>query len=227
MSKMGVSTYMSYCGAQLFEAIGINSETVQKYFTGTPSRVEGIGIFEMAEEGIRMHKAAFGSDPVLAHALDAGGEYAWRARGEEHMWTPDAIAKLQQRQASLAGEAAATRSAQHGARLPKQPKARWKDFLVPSWADLMMWAVLVGQEDLAWLLWKKTTMPMRSALMASRVMDRIANADPDDSVDTEQARRYERWAIETLGRVRDRKAAMDLLTFVQKKKVSKNYYLKK
>jgi len=95
MSKMGVSTYMSYCGAQLFEAIGINTETVNKYFTGTPSRVEGIGIFEMAEEGIRMHKAAFGADPVLANMLDAGGEYAWRARGEEHMWTPDAIAKLQ------------------------------------------------------------------------------------------------------------------------------------
>ena len=95
MSKMGVSTYMSYCGAQLFEAIGINTETVNKYFTGTPSRVEGIGVFEMAEEAIRMHKAAFGDDPVLATMLDTGGEYAWRARGEEHMWTPDAIAKLQ------------------------------------------------------------------------------------------------------------------------------------
>jgi len=95
MSKMGVSTYMSYCGAQLFEAIGINKDTIDKYFTGTASRVEGIGIFEIAEEGIRMHKAAFGDDPVLANALDAGGEYAWRARGEEHMWTPDAIAKLQ------------------------------------------------------------------------------------------------------------------------------------
>ncbi|MEY3514182.1 MAG: Ferredoxin-dependent glutamate synthase 1, partial [Pseudomonadota bacterium] len=95
MSKMGVSTYMSYCGAQLFEAIGINTETVKKYFTGTPSRVEGIGIFEIAEEAIRMHKAAFGEDPVLASRLDTGGEYAWRVRGEEHMWTPDAIAKLQ------------------------------------------------------------------------------------------------------------------------------------
>ena len=95
MSKMGVSTYMSYCGAQLFEAIGINSETVSKYFTGTPSRVEGIGVFEIAEEAIRMHKAAFGHDPVLSNMLDAGGEYAWRIRGEEHMWTPDAIAKLQ------------------------------------------------------------------------------------------------------------------------------------
>ncbi|MBT9465729.1 glutamate synthase-related protein, partial [Hydrogenophaga sp.] len=95
MSKMGVSTYMSYCGAQLFEAIGLNTETVNKYFTGTASRVGGIGVFEIAEEGIRMHKAAFGDDPVLATMLDTGGEYAWRARGEEHMWTPDAIAKLQ------------------------------------------------------------------------------------------------------------------------------------
>ena len=95
MSKMGVSTYMSYCGAQLFEAIGIHSSTVAKYFTGTASRVEGIGVFEIAEEAIRMHKEAFGSDRLLAHMLDAGGEYAWRARGEEHMWTPDTIAKLQ------------------------------------------------------------------------------------------------------------------------------------
>jgi glutamate synthase (NADPH) large chain len=95
MSKMGVSTYMSYCGAQLFEAIGLNSETVQQYFSGTASRVEGIGVFEIAEEAIRMHRAAFGDDPVLSSMLDAGGEYAWRAQGEEHMWTPDTIAKLQ------------------------------------------------------------------------------------------------------------------------------------
>ena len=95
MSKMGVSTYMSYCGAQLFEAIGINSDTIAKYFTGTSSRVEGIGVFEIAEEAIRLHRAAFSDDPVLAGMLDAGGEYAWRNRGEEHMWTPDAIAKLQ------------------------------------------------------------------------------------------------------------------------------------
>ncbi|MDI1244264.1 MAG: glutamate synthase-related protein, partial [Rhodoferax sp.] len=95
MSKMGVSTYMSYCGAQLFEAIGLSTDTIEKYFTGTPSKVEGIGVFQIAEEAIRMHKAAYGADPVLANRLDAGGEYAWRARGEEHMWTPDAIAKLQ------------------------------------------------------------------------------------------------------------------------------------
>ena len=95
MSKMGVSTYMSYCGAQLFEAIGLNRAVIEKYFRGTASQVGGIGVFEVAEEAIRMHRAAFGADPVLATQLDAGGEYAWRVRGEEHMWTPDAIAKLQ------------------------------------------------------------------------------------------------------------------------------------
>jgi glutamate synthase (NADPH) large chain len=95
MSKMGISTYMSYCGAQIFEAIGLNKELVDKYFRGTPTQVGGIGVFEVAEEAIRNHVAAFGTDPVLANALEAGGEYAWRTRGEEHMWTPDAIAKLQ------------------------------------------------------------------------------------------------------------------------------------
>ena len=95
MSKMGVSTYMSYCGAQLFEAIGLDKPLVDKYFRGTASQVGGIGVFQVAEEAIRMHRAAFGDDPVLAGMLDAGGEYAWRVRGEEHMWTPDAIAKLQ------------------------------------------------------------------------------------------------------------------------------------
>jgi len=95
MSKMGVSTYMSYCGSQLFEAIGLEKSFVQKYFRGTATQVGGIGVFEVAEEALRTHRAAFGNDPVLATMLDAGGEYAWRARGEEHMWTPDAIAKLQ------------------------------------------------------------------------------------------------------------------------------------
>jgi glutamate synthase (NADPH/NADH) large chain len=95
MSKMGVSTYMSYCGSQLFEAIGLNCNTVDKFFTGTASQVGGMGVFEIAEEALRMHKAAFSDDPVLANMLDAGGEYAWRVRGEDHMWTPDAIAKLQ------------------------------------------------------------------------------------------------------------------------------------
>jgi glutamate synthase (NADPH/NADH) large chain len=95
MSKMGISTYMSYCGAQIFEAVGLNKSLVDKYFKGTSSTVEGIGLFEVAEEALRLHSLAFGKDPVLANSLDVGGEYAFRVRGEDHLWTPDAIAKLQ------------------------------------------------------------------------------------------------------------------------------------
>ena len=95
MSKMGISTYMSYTGAQIFEAVGLQQRVVDKYFTGTSTQVEGIGVFEIMEEAIRLHKQAFSEDPVLAGMLDAGGEYAYRVRGEEHMWTPEAIAKLQ------------------------------------------------------------------------------------------------------------------------------------
>ena len=95
MSKMGISTYQSYCGAQIFEAIGLNSAFVAKYFTGTASNIEGIGIEQVAEEAVRVHGLAYSEDPVLATALDAGGDYAFRVRGEEHMWTPDSIAKLQ------------------------------------------------------------------------------------------------------------------------------------
>ena len=95
MSKMGISTYMSYTGAQIFEAIGLQKDFVEKYFTGTPSNIQGIGVFEVAEEAIRLHTEAFSDDPVLASMLDAGGEYAFRIRGEEHVWTPDSIAKLQ------------------------------------------------------------------------------------------------------------------------------------
>ncbi len=95
MSKMGISTYQSYCGAQIFEAVGLSKDFVQKYFTGTASNIQGIGIFEIAEEAIQLHRKAFGDDPVLRTQLDAGGEYAYRVRGEEHMWTPDVIAKLQ------------------------------------------------------------------------------------------------------------------------------------
>ncbi len=95
MSKMGISTYMSYTGAQIFEAVGLQRRFVDQYFAGTASGIEGIGVFEVAEEAIRRHRQAFGADPVLASMLDAGGEYAYRVRGEEHTWTPDAIAKLQ------------------------------------------------------------------------------------------------------------------------------------
>ena len=95
MSKMGISTYQSYCGAQIFEAVGLQKAFVDKYFTGTSSNIEGIGLFEVAEESTRLHRAAFGNDPLLRQMLDAGGEYQYRIRGEEHMWTPDSIAKLQ------------------------------------------------------------------------------------------------------------------------------------
>ena len=95
MSKMGISTYMSYTGAQIFEAVGLQQAFVDKYFTGTTSQVEGVGVFEVMEEALRLHQKAFGEDPVLVDMLDAGGEYAFRIRGEEHMWTPDSIAKLQ------------------------------------------------------------------------------------------------------------------------------------
>ena len=103
MSKMGISTYQSYCGAQIFEAIGLNSAFIEKYFTGTVSQIEGIGLDEVSQESFNMHSAAFGDDPVLENALEAGGEYAFRVRGEEHMWTPDSIAKLQH--ATRTGEA--------------------------------------------------------------------------------------------------------------------------
>src|SRR5437762_1567693 len=96
MSKMGISTYMSYTGSQQFEGVGMAKSLVEKYFTGTASNIEGIDVFQVAEEALRIHRSAFDErDPVLATMLDAGGEYAWRVRGEDHTWTPDAIAKLQ------------------------------------------------------------------------------------------------------------------------------------
>ncbi|MFA5370667.1 MAG: glutamate synthase-related protein [Sideroxydans sp.] len=95
MSKMGISTYQSYCGAQIFEAVGLNSDFIERYFPGTATQIEGIGLQEVAEEAIRIHTAAFGRDPLLAQRLEAGGEYAWRTHGEDHTWTPDSIAKLQ------------------------------------------------------------------------------------------------------------------------------------
>jgi glutamate synthase (NADPH/NADH) large chain len=95
MSKMGISTYMSYCGAQIFEAVGLSRALVDRYFRGTASAVGGIGLFDVMQEAVQMHQAAFGDDPTLAHLLDPGGDYQYRVRGEEHMWTPDAVAKLQ------------------------------------------------------------------------------------------------------------------------------------
>ncbi|MGE6782600.1 glutamate synthase large subunit [Ensifer adhaerens] len=95
MSKMGISTYQSYCGAQIFDAVGLSSKLVDQFFFGTATTIEGIGLEEIANETVARHKAAFGADPVLANTLDIGGEYAYRMRGESHAWTPDAIASLQ------------------------------------------------------------------------------------------------------------------------------------
>jgi len=95
MSKMGISTYQSYCGAQIFDAVGLRSDFVQRYFTGTATTIEGVGLEEIAEETVRRHSAAFSDDPVLRGFLDVGGEYLYRMRGEDHVWTPDAVATLQ------------------------------------------------------------------------------------------------------------------------------------
>jgi glutamate synthase (NADPH/NADH) large chain len=95
MSKMGISTYQSYCGAQIFDAVGLSSAFVGKYFTGTATAVEGIGLDEVAEETIRRHKAAYGNEPLLRNALDVGGELAFRHRGENHAWTPETVSLLQ------------------------------------------------------------------------------------------------------------------------------------
>ena len=95
MSKMGISTYQSYCSAQIFEAVGLNSGFVEKYFTGTSSAVEGIGLEQVAEEAVRLHRTAFSDAPLYRDRLDPGGDYAYRIRGEAHVWTPDTIAKLQ------------------------------------------------------------------------------------------------------------------------------------
>ncbi|MDP2123788.1 MAG: glutamate synthase large subunit [Parvibaculum sp.] len=95
MSKMGISTYQSYCGAQIFDAIGLKSDFAQKYFTGTISMIEGVGIEEISEETHRRHKLAFSDAPVLRNALEVGGEYAYRVRGEDHAWTSDSVRDLQ------------------------------------------------------------------------------------------------------------------------------------
>ena len=95
MSKMGISTYQSYCGAQIFDAVGLSSAFVDKYFTGTATTIEGIGLKEIAEETVRRHGTAYGDNPIYAKMLDVGGMYQLRLRGEEHAWTASNIASLQ------------------------------------------------------------------------------------------------------------------------------------
>src|SRR5262249_28212488 len=95
MTKMGISTLQSYRGAQIFEAIGLNRKIIDKYFTWTASRIEGIGLDVIAEECQRRHDYAYQTSPALDGDLDVGGQYQWRRRGEHHMYNPNTVAKLQ------------------------------------------------------------------------------------------------------------------------------------
>src|SRR6202023_3243519 len=95
MSKMGISTYQSYCGAQIFDAVGLKADFVANYFVGTHTRIEGVGLAEIAEETARRHSEAFGDSLVYKTALDVGGEYAYRTRGEDHAWTAESVSTLQ------------------------------------------------------------------------------------------------------------------------------------
>jgi glutamate synthase domain-containing protein 2/glutamate synthase domain-containing protein 1/glutamate synthase domain-containing protein 3 len=95
ISKMGISTYQSYCGAQIFDAVGLQSAFVEKYFTGTATTIEGADLWAIAEEALVRHARAYGDDPLYREMLDLGGDYGFRIRGEAHAWTPHTIAKLQ------------------------------------------------------------------------------------------------------------------------------------
>jgi len=95
MSKMGISTLQSYRGAQIFEAIGLDQNFVDTYFTNTPSRIGGIGLDEIASEAIERHRNAFPDRAVRLPDIDWGGQYQWRHDGEYHMYNPDSIHKLQ------------------------------------------------------------------------------------------------------------------------------------
>ncbi|MCO5087842.1 MAG: glutamate synthase large subunit [Methylobacteriaceae bacterium] len=95
MSKMGISTYQSYCGAQIFDAVGLSSAFVAEFFAGTATRIEGVGLDEVAAETVERHRQAFGDAPVYRGMLDVGGEYNLRIRGEAHNWTATTVGLLQ------------------------------------------------------------------------------------------------------------------------------------
>jgi glutamate synthase (NADPH/NADH) large chain len=137
MSKMGISTYQSYCGAQIFDAVGLSSAFVEKFFTGTASVIEGVGLTEIAGECVRRHADAYGDAPIYRHRLDVGGAYAFRLRGEDHAWTPESVAFLQH---AVRGDSAADYEA-FAASINRQNerlltlrglmKFRWADEAVP------------------------------------------------------------------------------------------------
>ncbi len=95
MSKMGISTYQSYCGAQIFDCVGLSRPFVDRYFCGTNTTIEGIGLDEIADDVFVWHEHAYGNNPLYRTQLDAGGDYAYRLRGETHVWNPETISKLQ------------------------------------------------------------------------------------------------------------------------------------
>ncbi len=95
MSKIGISTQQSYRCAQIFEAVGLNTAIVQRCFSGTATRIEGIGVKEVAMESLMRHTMAYPEKPARRPSLDVGGAYRWRRRGEFHMWNPETVAKLQ------------------------------------------------------------------------------------------------------------------------------------
>ena len=95
ISKMGISTIQSYWGAQIFEAVGLKQEVIDKYFTWTPTRVEGVGLDVIAQEVLIRHQRAFPDRPVNGHVLDVGGQYQWRDGGEYHLFNPQTVHKLQ------------------------------------------------------------------------------------------------------------------------------------
>ena len=95
MSKMGISTYQSYCGAQIFDSVGLSEEFINTYFCGTSLTIGGIGLDQVAKDIFIWHKQAFGDQPLYKLHLDSGGNYAYRIRGEKHVWNPETISTLQ------------------------------------------------------------------------------------------------------------------------------------
>jgi glutamate synthase (ferredoxin) len=95
MSKMGISTVQSYCGAQIFEAVGLNKDVIDKYFTWTASRISGVGLDTIAAEAVARHRRAFPDRSLNGHTLDVGGHYQYRREGEYHLFNPESIHKLQ------------------------------------------------------------------------------------------------------------------------------------
>ncbi|MHB1537261.1 MAG: glutamate synthase large subunit [Solirubrobacteraceae bacterium] len=113
ISKMGISTIQSYCGAQIFEAVGLAPEVIDEYFTGTASRIGGVGLETLAREALRRHERAYPYSPRRTRTssrerlLPVGGLYAWRRDGEHHMWNPETIPLMQHAVRSVNGEAQA------------------------------------------------------------------------------------------------------------------------